>query len=160
KAKPAPKPTELAMAKPEPVIKQDPNALALAKPAPEPITKEDTGDAPKSRPRTIKEALARQPPNQLAGLKMKQEGGAKHAARSYSLDVTAPGFGAYDALIIAAIQNRWYALLDERNFGFERSGRVTLSFRLHADGTVSHVDFNENTVGAGLGLLCQSAIKD
>jgi len=164
KPKPAPKTTELAMAKPEPPQKPAPGALVLAKPAPEPVAppapKTDEGDAPKARPRTIKEALARQPPNQLAGMKMKQEGGVNHAAVSSSLDVTASVFGAYDAMIIAAVQNHWYSLLDERNFGYERSGRVTLSFRLHSDGTVTNVEFRENTVGAGLGLLCQSAVKD
>jgi protein TonB len=170
KPKPVPKNTEVAMAKPEPVVKPepvqkpDPNALVMAKPTPKPpeppLPKADEGDAPKARPRTIKEALARQPPNQLAGQKMKQEGGVKHAAISSSLDVTATAFGAYDAMIIAAIQNHWYSLLDERNFGYERSGRVTISFRLHADGTVTNVEFKDNTVGAGLGLLCQSAIKD
>jgi hypothetical protein len=136
--------------------------LAFAKPIPSKESKpqKEIGEDEHARPRTLKEARARQPNNQLAGQKMKQEGGVRNAAVTSSLDVASTVFGAYDAKIIAAIQNRWYSLLDEQNFGFYRSGRVSVRFRLHADGSVTQLEFAGNEVGVGLGLLCQSAIKD
>jgi outer membrane biosynthesis protein TonB len=91
---------------------------------------------------------------------MKQEGGVKRRQIHSSLDVTATAFGAYDMAIIAAVQNRWYDLLDNRNFAGDRSGKVTLRFRLHADGSVSEIAFVDSTVDLALGLLCQSAVKD
>jgi hypothetical protein len=162
---PAPPKTEVAKEareeeKPKPA--QPVGDLAMAKPVTTPPTpQKEAGEAPKPRPRTIREAMARQQPRSpLAGQKMKQEGGVPNRDLRSSLDVSSSVFGAYDAAIIAAVQNRWYSLLDERNFAYDRSGRVTLSFRLHADGTVSQIEFVSNDVGAALGLLCQSAIKD
>jgi hypothetical protein len=142
--------------KPKPTY--TPGDLALAKP--EQTTKKDPGDAPKERPRRLEQVKAAQPNNRLVGEKMKQEGSVNRRALQSSLDVTATEFGAYDAAIISAVQNRWYDLLNSRNFAGERTGKVTLRFRLNADGSISEVGFVENTVDLALGLLCQSAIKD
>lgn len=157
----APEPKEAQEeAKPKPAYK--PGDLALAKPQekPEEKPRETQGDAPQERPRTIQKALAQLNNNQLAGRMMQQEGGVRHRGVQSSLDVSATAFGAYDAAIIAAVQNRWYYLLDTRNFAGEKTGRVTLRFRLHADGSVSQVGFVENTTDLVLGLLCQSAVVD
>ena len=148
KPKPAAPPGDLAMAKPTPKPADTP-----------PKDPKDPGDAPRERPRTIREALARMPANQLAGQKMKQDGGVRRRGLSSSLDVSATAFGAYDAMIIAAVQNQWYQLLDDRNYAGERTGKVTIRFHLNADGSVSEIAFVENTVDLALGLLCQSAIK-
>jgi outer membrane biosynthesis protein TonB len=154
-AEPSQAPQEPARPKPA----YTPGDLALAKP--EPIPRKEEGDAPHEKPRTVLEALARQENNnRLVGEKMKQEGGVKRRQIHSSLDVTATAFGAYDMAIIAAVQNRWYDLLDNRNFAGDRSGKVTLRFRLHADGSVSEIAFVDSTVDLALGLLCQSAIKD
>ena len=60
--------------KPKPAY--TPGDLTLAKPSPTPRTTEGDANEPKpERPRTIKEALARQQQNQLPGEKMKQDGG-------------------------------------------------------------------------------------
>ena len=83
----------------------------------------------------------------------------RHGVQS-SLDVTATSFGAYDAAVIAAVQNRWDALLENRLYARDRFGKVTVRFRLHADGTVTEMAFVENTVDLSLALLCQSAIRD
>ena len=37
---------------------------------------------------------------------------------------------------------------------------MTIRFRLHADGTITEMNFVENTVDLALGLVCQSAIRD
>ena len=133
--------------------------LAMAKP--DSVLRKDDGDSTKSRPRTIIEAKARQPQsNPLAGQKMKQEGGVKRTLEFSSLDVKATPFGAYDAALIAAVQNRWYGLLENRNFAGERTGKVSLEFHLHPDGRVTGMKVLENTVDELLSLLCQRAILD
>jgi len=138
--------------------------LALAKPSETPQKGAPRKDEPPEqppKPKTLEEARARLQPNQQrTGEKMKQDGGVKRRGVRSSLDVTATSFGAYDAAIIAAVQNRWYDLLDARLYSADRIGKVTLRFHLHADGTVSEMAFVENTVDLSLGLLCQSAIRD
>jgi len=137
--------------------KYTPGDLVMAKP--EATPKKTAGQDQQDRPRTLKEAMAR-PNNRLVGEKMKQEGGVKHRSIVSSLDVTATEFGAYDAAIIAAVQNRWYDLLNSRNYSGEQIGKVTLKFRLNADGSISQVAFVDSSVDLALGMLCQSAIKD
>jgi len=143
-------------AKPKPAY--TPGDLTMAKP--EDAARKGEGEAPQPKPKTVAEAKARQQNNQLSGEKMKQEGGVKRERVVSSLDVMSTPFGAYDAAIIAAVQNRWYDLLDTRKFARDRVGRVTLRFHLNSDGSISELEFVENTVDLALGLLCQSAIKD
>jgi protein TonB len=96
----------------------------------------------------------------LAGEKMKQDGGVRRQRVVPSYDVTASPFGAYDQAIISAVQDRWYALLDERGFAGAQTGRVMLRFHLNADGSVTQMKIVENTVDFTLALICQSAIRD
>lgn len=136
-----------------------PGDLVMAKPPS--ITREGSGQAEQSRPRTVREALARQAQSTgLAGQKMKQEGGVKRTALTSSLDVIATPFGAYDAAIIAAVQNRWYYLLDSGDFARERTGKVVLEFHLNYDGRITDMKVVENTVNELLCLLCEKAILD
>jgi hypothetical protein len=135
-----------------------PGDMVLAKPLPTPKT--TPGENEHDRPRTLKEALARQPNNRLTGEKMKQEGGVRRRNLASSLDVVGSPFGEYNARIISAVQNRWYDLLDNRNYAGEQIGSVTIKFRLHADGHISEVSFLDSSVDLALGMLCQSAIKD
>lgn len=137
--------------------KYTPGDLVMAKP--ETTPKKTPGQDQQDRPRTLKDAMSR-PNNRLVGEKMKQEGGVKRRSIVSSLDVTATEFGAYDAAIIAAVQNRWYDLLNSRNYSGEQIGKVTLKFRLNQDGSISQVAFVDSSVDLALGMLCQSAIKD
>jgi hypothetical protein len=91
---------------------------------------------------------------------MKQEGGVKRSSRTASLNVIATGFGEYDAKLIAAVQNRWYDLIDGRNYAGMQAGKVKVRFHLNADGSISEVAFEESTVDLAWAMLCQSAIKD
>ncbi len=102
--------------------------------------------------------MAREQKNMLAGQKMRQDGGVQRRGK-ISLDVVGSPFGAYDAYIIAAIQQRWYDLLDRSQFT-QRSGRVVVEFKLNYDGRITDLAMKDNEVGELLALLCQRAIMD
>ena len=53
------------------------------------------------------------------------------------IDLKAMPFGSYDSILIAAVQKRWYELLDQRKAAREDAGRVVVEFRLKHDGHVS-----------------------
>ena len=110
------------------------------------------------RPRTLNQARALQP-DRFPGPQMKQEGGVRRRAFMASLDVKATSFGAYDAAVVEAVQQRWYDLLDSRQFAQDRTGKVTLQFHLNYDGTVSDMKVTDNTVGELLSLVCREAIE-
>ena len=127
---------------------------STAKPAPPP----EPGEAETkiSRPRTIKEALARRAESGLVGEKMKQDGGVSRLGIS-ALDARGMAFGAYDAAVIQAIQQRWYSLLESRP---TPRGKVVVEFRMHFDGRVTDVKVNDADVGELYSLFCQKAIQD
>jgi hypothetical protein len=142
--------------KPKPA--QPPGDLVMAKPEPKPRL--DDGQDTQSRPRTLKEALARQQNNQLPGEKMKQDGGVQRRHEMASLDTKATPFGAYDAELVRAISQRWFTLLDEREYASDSRGKVVLQFRLHYDGRITDMNVADNTAGEVLGLICQKAVLD
>ena len=149
--------TEQPAEQAKPKTPQPPGDLAMAKPETE--LRKEAGTAEKSRPRTVEEAKARKNRNQLAGEKMKQEGGVPRLGYS-GLDTKATLTGSYDAAFIEAVENRWFSLLDNMNYDGYRRGRVVLKFRLVFDGRITDMEVVENTVGESLGLLCQKAILD
>jgi hypothetical protein len=89
---------------------------------------------------------------------MRQDGGVSRRGR-LSVDVKGSPFGAYDAAFIAAVQQRWYDLIDSSQV-VPRSGKVQLQFRLTYDGRITDMRVNEETVGDLLTLLCQRAVLD
>jgi hypothetical protein len=111
-----------------------------------------------TRPRTLKQARAQQP-DLLAGQEMKQDGGVKRHATKSSLDALSTTFGAYDGAVIQAIQQRWFDLLDSQQFASDRTGVVTIYFRLMSDGTIRESKITSNTVGELLGYVCQESIE-
>jgi len=129
--------------------------LTLGKPQ-ESQSPEDQQNQP--RPRTVRAALAQL--NRTPGVAMRQDGGARRRALSPSLDALSTSFGAYDAAIVEAIQQRWDDLLDSGRFAQDRTGRVTLQFHLNYDGTISDMRVLDNTVGELLGYVCQKAITE
>lgn len=142
----------------KPKTAQPAGDLALAKP--EAQSRKDTGTAERARPRTIKEAMMRQNRNQLAGQKMKQEGGAKRRLEFTSLDAKATPFGDYDAAFIQAVEQRWFDRLDQLSFDGYQRGRVVLRFHLNHDGTITHMEVVDSSVGVTLTLVCQQAVTD
>jgi outer membrane biosynthesis protein TonB len=119
----------------------------------------DQGKAPRRRPRTLRE-LAMNNPSQIAGQKMKQEGGVNRRLEISSLDVKASPFGAYDSQLITAISQRWHALLNERDYASDSRGKVVVHFLLHKDGRVTEVTVVENATTEMLALICQKAVLD
>jgi len=149
-----PKPAEKEMkAKPA----QEPGDLALAKPDPKPNKEE--GQEPHTRPKTIEEAKLRpENRNRLAGQKIKQEGGVHRRLNMDSLDAKGTEFGYYDKLLIDAIANCWYGILDEQQYASDFQGRVVVQFRLHYDGSISDLSIAENTAGTLPSLICETAV--
>jgi hypothetical protein len=120
---------------------------------------QDSQQQEQPRPRTLNQARA-QLAHQIPGVQMRQEGGTHHLALAPSLDVKATPFGAYDEAIVEAISQRWDDLLDSRQFAEDRTGKVTLRFRLNYDGTVTGMEVAENTVGELLALVCRDSVEE
>jgi hypothetical protein len=158
---PAPERPKEAQVEAKPKPAYTPGDLTLAKPAPMPRKDEgDANEAKPARPRTIKEALALQQNSQLPGEKLKQDGGVSRHSEIASLDTKATPFGAYDAALVEAISQRWFTLLDQRDYASDSRGKVVLQFNLHYDGRVTDMNMAENTTGEVLGLICQKAVLD
>ncbi len=114
----------------------------------------------KVRPRPKSLAEARKRNGMLEGDAMKQEGGMDRFRMEASPDLMSTPFGAYDAAIIQAIQQRWFALLDGTPSARSASGKVLLNFDLMADGSIANMSVVEDTVGVIQSLLCQRAVLD
>ena len=156
-----PQPPKEAQPEAKPKPASTPGDLTLAKAAPTPRKEEgDANEAKLSRPRTVKEALARLQQNHLPGEKILQEGGVSRRHEMASLDTKATPFGAYDAALVDAIAQHWYSLLDQREYASDSRGKVVVRFSLHHDGRVTDMGEAENTAGEVLGLICQKAVLD
>jgi hypothetical protein len=149
---PQPEPTP-EQAKPQPPV----GDLAMAKH--ETVLHPDTGKAEQTRPRTLVEAKMRY---QVPGAQRKQDGGVRSKAIASSLDTKATITGSYDSLLIEAISQRWFDLLDDRaNSVVGGTGLVTVNFKLHSDGTITELTIAENTTPSPLlGWMCYDAIHD
>jgi hypothetical protein len=158
---PTPEPPKEAQAEAKPKPAYTPGDLALAKPSPTPRKVEgDANEAKPPRPRTVRQALAQLHENQLPGEKIRQEGGVSRHAEMALLDTKATPFGEYDAALVEAISQRWFTLLDEREYASDSRGKVVLQFRLHYDGRITDMNLAENTAGGVLGLICEKAVLD
>jgi hypothetical protein len=112
---------------------------------------------PPPRARTLAEA--RQRKGIVVAPKMKQEGGIRKIGPEM-LDVRGTRFGAYDAAIVAAVQQHWYDLLAERKFAGEGMGKVVLEFHLNSNGKITEMKTTNTEVGAVLAVICQRAVLD
>ncbi len=77
-----------------------------------------------------------------------------------AFNVEGSPFGAYDKQIIAAVQSRWYALIEKNQLGADGAGRVVVQFQLLQDGSVQGVKTTESTVGVVLSSFCELAILE
>lgn len=153
------KPREESQPKPTPPDQPKPTEQAGdTKPAKLDTSPEEKKQAQPDRPRTLKEAMARQS-NLMPSMRLNQEGGVR-LRLAPSMDAKATAFGDYDRQFIDAVTTQWYNLLDSQRFSQDRSGKVTLKFHLNYDGTISDMEVLENTVGELLCYVCQKAITD
>ena len=120
----------------------------------------DVGTAEKPKPRTLTEARLRNATSQIPGEKMKNDAGTKQRGMAPTYDVRATGFGAYDRAFIEAVSERWYDLLDARNYAGYQPGKVVVEFRLNYDGRITEMKIIENTVTDTLAYLCQKSVLD
>jgi outer membrane biosynthesis protein TonB len=133
-----------------------PSDLAVETPA---ETKPDTTPAPhppREKPRTLVEARLRQ--GIQVAPQMQQDGGTPRRG-VIAVDTKASPFGAYDAALIAAVQKRWYDLLDSSAVA-PKPGRVVVMFTLHYDGRITDARVAEEDVGEIRSLYCSKAITD
>jgi outer membrane biosynthesis protein TonB len=146
---------------PKPKTAVAPGDIAMARPEESAPKSQAEAEPPKKRLRRLDDVPAEQRMAALSGEKMKQEGGVRQRAQVSSFDVISSPFGAYDQAVIAAVQERWYTLLDEQGFAGDRTGKVMVRFHLNSDGSVTELKQLENTVeDFTLALICQSAIRD
>jgi outer membrane biosynthesis protein TonB len=144
---------------PEPVPPTPPPEPEEPEPPPRDLTvgASEPADKPKpERPKTLAQARLQQ--GIIAGPRMRQDGGVKRPG-VVSLDTKATPFGAYDAAVIAAIQRRWYDLLEDSSAA-PKSGKVVLEFRMHSDGSITDLKITEQDVGEIRALYCRKAVSD
>ncbi len=150
--------------KPQPKGGKPAGELAQAKPVPQAQVAQDqeqeAREAKMPAPKKYKSlAQARAEKGIVVGERMKQEGGVPRVNAEASFDVKASQFGEYSSRLTAAVQARWYYLLDEQRFALERTGKVVVTFRLHPDGTVSDIHTRSSTVGEIQSTWCELAIE-
>jgi hypothetical protein len=164
---PRPQVETLQPAPPEPAPEPEPEDIEeiaeIRHPAPEPvgdlaITQPPPPEPESPRRRLTRLAQVRPESPLLAGERMRQDGGVARRGR-VAVDVKATPFGAYDAAIIRAIQQRWYDILDESTI-VTRSGKVVVEFRMHQDGRITDLKVVDQDVGELLALFCRRAISD
>lgn len=149
KLQPTPQP-EQEQQPPQPTT--DPGDLTLAT-----LKELKTQQQPQQqRPRKLAEVR----PPQIPGLLMHQVGGSHEVALQPMLDAKATAFGAYDAAFIDAVTERWYQLLDRQLYAYDRTGSVTVQFRLNYDGSITDMKLKQNTVDTLLGTICEDSIND
>ncbi len=141
---PSPKPILKTVAKVEPKNAALPLQPKPLQPAP----------PPEPKPRTLAEAKAEQKAGGIFTEKSHQEGNAPRVGR-LAFEAAGTPFGVYDAKFIAAVQEQWYTLLQNRN---GKPGRVVVDFRLHDDGRITDLRVAETSVDALLSYICEQAI--
>jgi len=157
---PAPPPEPAREAEEKTVAKPAETAGDLTLAKPELTRREDQGQAPRTRPRTLQEARARQPESRIPGQKMRQEAGTPRIRLDPGFDAKATPFGAYDRAFIEAVSQRWYDLIESMGDRNYRQGKVVLRFHLNYDGRITDMTVVENTVTQTLSLMCQKAVHD
>ena len=111
-----------------------------------------------ARPKSLAESRAAAKGVMPPGQKMAQEGGRRCNLAS-SLEAKASQFGNYDAMVIEAIRERWYDLLDACTFTRDRVGYVVVDLRLYSDGSARLIKESDNSVGPVWGGICRNSIS-
>lgn len=142
----------------EPVGDTKENTLTPEEKAQRDLTMNRPAPTTRPRPRTLADARAQK--GVIEGPKMKQDGGVKKYALEMSPGAKMTPFGSYDAAFIAAVQKRWFDILDSRSYAADQTGRVVVEFKLYKDGRIVDLKVAENEVPETLAWACQRAILD
>jgi len=161
--KPAEKP-QLAELKPAPQPVPAPGDLKSFKPRPEPKLAEarsggpqdlqPAAPVPREKPRLLSQVRPTEQGLTIAGQRMIQEGGVRRIGE-VALDARGSLFGAYDAALIASIQQSWYQAIGDKA---TPKGKAIIRFKLHPDGRVSDLKVEFSDVGEFFDYFCQRGI--
>lgn len=142
-AAPAPQPA-VSMAAPTKAAPPPGPGKSAAKPAPSPVA------ANPERPRAAA-------PSGTYGLLLRRPVGVNRAG-SLAIDARFSNYGDYTQRMMEAIQSSWWSIIERSRFEGVTRGRVTVSFRLHRDGTVTDAQVLGTEVTRVMTLACKDAV--
>lgn len=142
-AAPAPQPA-VSMAAPTNAAPPPGPGKSAAKPAPSPVA------ANPERPRAAA-------PSGTYGLLLRRPVGVNRAG-SLAIDARFSNYGDYTQRMMEAIQSSWWSIIERSRFEGVTRGRVTVSFRLHRDGTVTDAQVLGTEVTRVMTLACKDAV--
>ena len=117
---------------------------SAAKPSPAPVA------ANPERPRASV-------PSGTYGLLLRRPVGVSRAG-SIAVDARFSNYGDYTQRMMEAIQSSWWSIIERSRFEGVTRGRVTVSFRLHRDGTVTDAKVLGTEVTRVMTLACKDAV--
>jgi outer membrane biosynthesis protein TonB len=96
-------------------------------------------------------------PSGTAGLLLRNSVGVNRAG-AVAIDARFSQYGDYTQRMLEAIQSSWWSIIERSQFEGVTRGRVTVSFRLHRDGTVTDATIRSNEVTRVMSLACKDAV--
>lgn len=144
-SQPTPAPA-IAMAGPPTAPPPGPGKAA-ARPAPKPAP------PPVANPERPRASL----PSGTAGLLLRNAVGVNRAG-AVAIDARFSQYGDYTQRMLEAIQSSWWSIIERSQFEGVQRGHVTVSFRLHRDGTVTDATILSNEVTRVMSLACKDAV--
>jgi hypothetical protein len=96
-------------------------------------------------------------PSGTAGLLLRNSVGVNRAG-AVAIDARFSQYGDYTQRMLEAIQSSWWSIIERSQFEGVTRGRVTVSFRLHRDGTVTDATILSNEVTRVMSLACKDAV--
>ena len=96
-------------------------------------------------------------PSGTYGLLLRRPVGVSRAG-SIAVDARFSNYGDYTQRMLEAIQSSWWSIIERSRFESVSRGRVTVSFRLHRDGTVTDAKIHGSEVTRVMTLACKDAV--
>jgi hypothetical protein len=96
-------------------------------------------------------------PSGTYGLLLRRPVGVNRAG-SIAVDARFSNYGDYTQRMLEAIQSSWWSIIERSRFEGVSRGRVTVSFRLHRDGTVTDAKVHGTEVTRVMTLACKDAV--
>jgi outer membrane biosynthesis protein TonB len=96
-------------------------------------------------------------PSGTYGLLLRRPVGVSRAG-SIAVDARFSNYGDYTQRMLEAIQSSWWSIIERSRFEGVSRGHVTVSFRLHRDGTVTDAKVLGTEVTRVMTLACKDAV--